>query len=141
MGAAPQDAICAECAAPPYLGAKLPRAASGYAVCVVSLATGILALSLREWQTGEWPQLGALVILAMAAWSLKITLPRSTYQLSATYMVSMVGVMMLGLPQTLLLGDVPRHVAGNPAAGTAACHGSGILFDEHTVRGGHGGLD
>jgi len=103
MGA-PQDAICAECAAPAYLGAKLPLAAGGYAVCVVSLATGILALSLRGGQTGEWPQFGVLVILAMAASSLKITLPGNTYRLSATYMVSMVGVMMLGFPQTLLLG-------------------------------------
>jgi diguanylate cyclase (GGDEF)-like protein/putative nucleotidyltransferase with HDIG domain len=82
----------------------MPFAARVYIALTVLLGCWILAAALLSWQPQNLLRFCVYLACAVAASSLKVVLPGITSTMSVNYLFILIGVMMLDLPETLLVG-------------------------------------
>lgn len=75
-----------------------------YIALTVLLGAGILTLALLQWRPHSVLRFGVYLALAVVASFWKVTLPGIRSTMSVNYLFIMIGVMMLNLPETLLVG-------------------------------------
>lgn len=63
-----------------------------------------LLLALKEWQSTDPPKFVCYLIVALLASSLKVSLPRIEGTLSANFLFTLLGIIELSLPETLVIG-------------------------------------
>src|SRR5205085_2651347 len=75
-----------------------------YIGLTVALGAVILAAALRDWQNQDLPRFAIYLAFALVTASLKVRLPGISITMSVNYVFILIGVIMLDLPQTLLVG-------------------------------------
>jgi len=109
MGVSPENAGTES---PPPLdhAGKLPFWGKVYAALTFLLGAGAVSLSVLDCHAGHWARFAVFLTCAVAASSLKVSLPGIAGARSVNYLFILIGVMMLDLPQTLLVGVACRSV-------------------------------
>ena len=76
------------------------------AFILATTAAGCLCLvfAFREWYSTNPPKFLSYVILALLLSSLKVRLPRIEGTLSVSFLFTLLGILELGLPETLIIG-------------------------------------
>ena len=75
-----------------------------YLAVTVLLGAGILAVSLFDRHAGHGLRFGVFLACAVVVASLKVSLPGIAGSRSVNYVLILIGVIMLDLPQTLVVG-------------------------------------
>jgi len=83
---------------------KRQSGASGFIALMVLAALGCFALALTHWQSSDPVKFACYLGAALLASSLKVTLPGIEGTLSVNFLFTLLGIVELTLPETLLIG-------------------------------------
>src|SRR5215469_15580756 len=78
---------------------RLPHAAKLYIGLVVAIGTAGLVNSLLNWQTTNWPGFVLYIVVSLLASGYKLRLPGITATVSACFVLMMIGILSLSLPE------------------------------------------
>src|SRR5882757_9030380 len=83
---------------------KPKSGASGFIALMVLAALGCFALALTHWQSSDPVKFACYLGAALLASSLKVTLPGIEGTLSVNFLFTLLGILELTFPETLLIG-------------------------------------
>src|SRR6266478_4501886 len=83
---------------------KPKSGASGFIALMVLAALGCFALALTHWQSSDPVKFACYLGAALLASSLKVTLPGIEGTLSVNFLFTLLGILELSMPETLLIG-------------------------------------
>ncbi len=64
----------------------------------------LLSASLRDWHSDNYLRFGAYLCIALAASSFKVVLPGTNTSMSVNFLVTLLGILELSLPETMVIG-------------------------------------
>ncbi len=83
---------------------KRKSGASGFIALMALAALGCFALALTHWQSSDPVKFACYLGAALLASSLKVSLPSIEGTLSVNFLFTLLGILELSLPETLLIG-------------------------------------
>src|SRR5579872_1641954 len=78
--------------------------ARAFIVGMAFFGAASLVIAFAHWQSNDPLKFGCYVIAALLASSLKVTLPGIVGTLSVNFLFTLLGILELGLPETLVIG-------------------------------------
>src|SRR6266508_3696801 len=84
----------------------MPRLAKAYLIIILTLGALGLILALRQWECGDPVRYAIYALAALLAACFKVRLPGMQGTISISFVVVLIGVAELSLPETLVMAAV-----------------------------------